>query len=145
MESDGQLKGNDMFSAFDEIDLEADEELEEDEIDDEKYLEDGDDGMGELQKCMMDSEYVAEKLSAIYCIEEIAKYQNAQLIEFYNELHDELQRLSLFVHTSIRKESYIALAALISYFHDYCICNLDKTDPQLKQKMLASKFQLCHL
>ena len=144
MESDGQLKGSDMFSAFDEIDLEADEDLEEEESDDEKDLKDGDDDMGELQKCMMDSEYVAEKLSAIYCIEEIAKYQNAQLIDFYNELHDELHRLSLFVHINIRKESYIALAALISYFHDYCICNLDKADPQLKEKMLASKFQLRH-
>ena len=124
-----------MFSAFDEIDLQ-DNEMNEADGDEDADLEEED--LGEMQKCMIDNEYVAEKLSAIYCIEEIAKYSNPHLIDFYNECHDELKRLSLFVHMNIRKESYIALANLISYFHDYCICNLDKAEDALKATMLSS-------
>lgn len=133
LESDGTK--NDMFSAFDEIDLQ-DNEMNEADGDEDADLEEED--LGEMQKCMIDNEYVAEKLSAIYCIEEIAKYSNPHLIDFYNECHDELKRLSLFVHMNIRKESYIALANLISYFHDYCICNLDKAEDALKATMLSN-------
>lgn len=132
LEADGQK--TDLFSAFDEIEL-SDNDMNDDK--DEEDLDDEEDE-GEMQKCMIDNEYVAEKLSAIYCIEEVAKYLNPQLIDFYNDLHDELKRLSLFVNASIRKESYIALANLISYFHDYCICNLDKADETLRTKMVAT-------
>jgi hypothetical protein len=72
----------------------------------------------------------------------IARYQNPHLIEFYDELRNELQRLSLFVHVNIRKESYIALAGLVAYFHDYCICNLDKADAQTREKMITSELQV---
>ena len=75
VEGEGPLKGSDMFSAFDEIDLTQEEEdLEDEESEDEKELEGEADEMGELHKCMIDNEYVAEKLSAIYCVEEIARY-----------------------------------------------------------------------
>ena len=143
LETDGQK--SDMFSAFDEIDL-ADNDMN-DESDDEKDLDDDEEDTDacEFQKCMIDNEYVAEKLSAIYCIEEIAKFMNPQLIDFYTDLQDELKRLSLFVNINIRKESYIALANLIAYFHDYCICNLDKADQQLRDKMLASKHFIIYI
>lgn len=121
-----------MFSAFDEIDLQEDDMG--DESDDEK----DDDELGEMQKCMIDNEFVAEKLSAIYCLEEITKYLNPQLIDHYNDCYEELKRLSLFVHINIRKEAYVALANLISYFHDYCIINIDKADNALKEKMITT-------
>lgn len=139
LENDGSNQRSDMFSAFDEIDLQDNMNDEEDLEDDE---EDEENELGEMHKCMIDNEYVAEKLSAIYCIEEIAKYSNAHLIDYFNECHEELARLSLFVNINIRKESYVALANLISYFHDYCICNVDKADPELKQKMLTT-FNTC--
>lgn len=130
LESDGQKC--DMFSAFDEIDLQEDDMG--DDSDDEK----DDDEMGDMQKCMIDNEFVAEKLSAIYCLEEITKYLNPQLIDYYNDCYEELKRLSLFVHINIRKESYVALANLISYFHDYCIVNIDKAENALKEKMITT-------
>lgn len=133
LENDEQK--NDMFSAFDEIDLQ-DNDMN-DESDDEKDFDDEYEN-GELQKCMIDNEYVAEKLSAIYCIEEIAKYINPQLFDYYNECYAEIDRLSMFVNINIRKESYIALANLISYFHDYCICRLHKADESLKTSLLTT-------
>lgn len=109
-------KGTDgLFSAFDEIDLEDDENLENDDNDDED-IDDEDDS----QKFVIENEYVAEKLSALYCLQEASKYQNPHLIEYYKTLIDEASKLSVFVHLHIRKESYLALAKLISYYHDYC-------------------------
>ncbi len=125
VETDGQK--NDMFSAFDEIDL-VDNDMNDDEEDDDE----------EFQDLMVDNEYVAEKLSAIYCIEEISKFLNPQLIDFYTDLNDELKKIMLFMNVNVRKEAYLALAYLTAYFHDYCICNLDKADQPLREKMLAS-------
>ena len=114
-----------------------------DEEEDDKNLdEDDEDEMGESQKVLIDNEYVAEKLSAIYCLEEISKYMNPNLIDFYNDCYEELKRLSLFVHLNIRKESYSAIAHLISYFHDYCIINLDKVDNTMKETMVKSKIAI---
>ena len=134
---DSDEKKNDVFSAFDEIDLQ-DNEMNDEEEDDKNLDEDDEDEMGESQKVLIDNEYVAEKLSAIYCLEEISKYMNPNLIDFYNECYEELKRLSLFVHLNIRKESYSAIAYLISYFHDYCIINLDKVDNNMKETMVKS-------
>ncbi len=69
---------------------------------------------------MIENEYVAEKLSALYCLQETCKYQNPQFIEFYRVLVEETSRLSVFVHLHIRRESYLTLAKLISHYHDYC-------------------------
>jgi hypothetical protein len=69
---------------------------------------------------VIENEYVAEKLSALYCLQETCKYQNPQFIEFYRVLVEETSRLSVFVHLHIRRESYLTLAKLISHYHDYC-------------------------
>jgi hypothetical protein len=135
---DSEDKKNDVFSAFDEIDL-NDNEMNDDE-DEENEEDDEENNSDEYQKVMIDNEYVAEKLSAIYCLEEISKYQNPLLIDFYNDCYEELKRLSLFVNLNIRKESYSAIANLISYFHDYCIVNINKADMLLQETMIRSKF-----
>ena len=120
IDSDEKIAKDGLFSAFDEIDL-ADTEnddLEEEELDDDDdadYENDED-----TNKVVIENEYVAEKLSALYCLQEICKYQNPQFMEFYRVLIEETTRLSVFFHLHIRKESYLALAKLITYHHDYC-------------------------
>ena len=119
IDSDEKVAKDGLFSAFDEIDL-ADTENDDD-LGDDGDEEDGDyENDEDSNKVVIENEYVAEKLSALYCLQEICKYQNPQFIEFYRVLIEETTRLSVFFHLHIRKESYLALAKLITYYHDYC-------------------------
>lgn len=129
---DQEDKQNDIFSAFDEIDL--DNEESDSNLDDETDTKDGED----VNKIIVDNEYVSEKLSAICCLETITQYMNSSLIDFYNDCYTELKSLSLFVHLNIRKEAYLGLANLISYLHDYCNVNLDKMDEMTRNKMIQT-------
>ncbi len=87
---------------------------------------------------IVDNEYASEKLSAIFCLEEITKYLNPQIIDYYDDCYAELKNLSLFVHMNIRKESYLGLANLISYLHDYCNANLEKMNETNRNKLIQS-------
>lgn len=143
---DSDSKHKDVFSAFDEIDLQ-DEDLEEDEEDDDEQDEEDEnaslkdfDSNEDSQKLIVENEYVTEKLSAIICLQEILKYINPQMFDFYNDSYQELKRLLSFVHLNIRKESYLAMAYLISYFHDYCISNLHQANQQQKESLFKKYF-----
>jgi len=128
-------KKNDIFSAFDEIDLQENEEDDDSNLDEDTgYDKDGD----ETQKIIVDNEYASEKLSAIFCLEEITKYLNPQIIDYYDDCYAELKNLSLFVHMNIRKESYLGLANLISYLHDYCNANLEKMNETNRNKLIQT-------
>ena len=133
---DSDDKKTDAFSAFDEIDLQ-DEELD-DEEDDEENEDDMDDSEDD-QKLVVENEYVSEKLSSIICLQEILKYLNPQMYEFYDECFEEVKNLLNFVHLNIRKESYLAMAYMISYFHDYCIVNLQSAN-ETERQILMTKF-----
>lgn len=140
---DSEDKKNDLFSAFDEIDLqeeEDDDEDEDEELEDEEADINGNYG-DESQKVVIENEYVAEKLSAIYCLQEITKYQNPQIFDYYNECFEELKHLAFFIHHNIRKESFLAMAYLISYYHDYCISNLHKVaDEAQRENIIRSNW-----
>ncbi|CAF0848327.1 unnamed protein product [Brachionus calyciflorus] len=130
-------KKHDAFSAFDEIDLQ-DEELEDEEDDDED--EENDEGdSDDSQKLIVENEYVTEKLSAIICLQEILKFTNPQIYDYYDECFQELKTLLNFVHLNIRKESYLAVAYMISYFHDFCIGNLSSVN-ETERQILMTKF-----
>ena len=103
--------------------MDGDDENEDDEedLDDE---EDDDDDEGE--KLVIENEYVSEKLSALYCLQEICKFRNPQLFEFYKSCIEEAKTLTVFCHVNIRKEAYLALAYLISYYYDFCSVSADK-------------------
>jgi len=90
------------------------------------------------KKIIVDNEYASEKLSAIFCLEEITKYLNPQIIDYYDDCYAELKNLSLFVHMNIRKESYLGLANLISYLHDYCNANLEKMNETNRNKLIQT-------
>ncbi len=121
-------KKDNVLSPFDEIDLQngddsEDDEIDEDEDDDDeengdKIIEDNDYLYTDSDKLMIDNEFVAEKLSAIYCLEEITKYQNQQLFDYFGEIFGELKILTNFLHLDIRSESYIAMSNLISYYYE---------------------------
>lgn len=124
-------KGTELFSAFDEIDLEEDLEDEEDEeLDDESDKEGEskvDSGYAEdTQRMLIENEYVREKLFAIFCLQNITKFINPQLVEFYSDCFEELKNLSYLSHNDIKKESYLAMAYLISYYHDYCVIKAEQ-------------------
>ena len=120
-----------MFSAFDEIDLE-DAENGEEKAEDEDLEEDDEDS----EKVVVENEYVAEKLSAIFCLEEISRFANPQLIDFYNEAYEELKALSAIVHLDTRKEAFLTIAHLISYLHDYCLANAAQQPKYLESNFL---------
>ena len=70
VDSDEKTKSDGLFSAFDEIDLEENEEDSKSmgsEHEEDEELEDEDDD--EDQKLVIENEYVAEKLSALYCLQ----------------------------------------------------------------------------
>ena len=144
IDSDGDKKES--ISPFDEIDLqenEDDEDYEED-LDEEEESEnqksdgilDNNDYFTDAQGLAIDNEYVAEKLSAIYCLVEISKYQNAELLEFYGDLFNEIKSLTNFLHLDVRKESFIAISYLVSFYHDYCVSNLN-TESSVKPSLTS--------
>jgi hypothetical protein len=138
---DSEEKGTDFFSAFDEIDLDEENDDEED-LEEEEDLDDETkaDGYDEdAQRTLIENEYVSEKVSAILCLQEITKFKNPQLFEFYNDCFEELKNLSYLSHNDIKKESYLALAHLVSYYHDYCIANLHQATEEQKALILNSK------
>jgi hypothetical protein len=98
------------------IDLESDNADEEEEEEDEEssFL----DSACDASNLVVENEYVSEKLAAIYLIQEITKYPNGEFYEFYDDSFLELKHLLNFVNMNIRKQSFLALAHLISYFHD---------------------------
>ncbi len=131
-------------SPFDEIDLQNDdsEDDEQDDSDDEeengeKIIEDNDYLYTDSDKLMIDNEYVAEKLSAIYCLEEITKYPNQQLFEYFGEIFNELKILSSFLHLDVRSESYIAMSNLISYYFENQI-NIQQ--PEIEKCLRLNKY-----
>ena len=76
---DSDEKGADFFSAFDEIDLddEEDEEVELlDEEDDEKEGAQADTYDEDAQRMLIENEYVSEKLSCIFALQDVAKYMS---------------------------------------------------------------------
>jgi hypothetical protein len=93
-------------------------------------------GAEESQKMVIENEHIAEKLSAIYCLQEITKYSNPQFIEFFNDCFNELKNQSLFPHTNVRKESYLAMALMLAYYHDYCVLNLAKVSDAQKETII---------
>lgn len=143
---DNDDKKNDIFTAFDEVELEEDEEEEEEE-DDEEEIEEQDKEDANLystfdetnQRLIVENEYITEKLSALLCLQEIIKFQNPQFIDFYNECYEELKNLTYFLQPTIRKEAYLGLAALISYYHDFCVENSNKANDVEKQNMIKGK------
>ena len=91
IDSEEKVAKDGLFSAFDEIDLadtEHDDDLEHDDDDDDYEDDDDEDG----NKVVIENEYVAEKLSALYCLQEICKYQNPYFIEYYRVIIAETSR-----------------------------------------------------
>lgn len=127
---------NDMFSVLDEIDLleddsDEDENLDEDfdsnednpndrceDVDRERSFYETNANANDL---VIENEYITEKLAAIFCLQEITKYENGEFADFYDECFGELKKLLNFVNLNVRKESFVALANLISYYHDMFI------------------------
>jgi hypothetical protein len=117
-----------------------DEEIEEDDDDE----DDDDDAKAngyaqDAQHAIIENEYVSEKVSAILCLQEVAKFKNPQLFEFYNDCFEELKNLSYLSHNDIKKESYLTMAYLISYYHDFCIANLHQVTDAQKEAILLSE------
>jgi hypothetical protein len=146
---DSEEKNRDAFSALDEIDLldNEDEDLEDEDLDDESEKESDSElntlmGAEESQKMVIENEHIAEKLSAIYCLQEIAKYSNPQFIEFFNDCFNELKNQSLFPHTNVRKEAYLAMALMLAYYHDYCVLNLAKVSNAQKETIIKGDLKL---
>jgi hypothetical protein len=129
-----------MFSAFDEIDL--DEEDDEEEDDDEEQVDQDEKemnvyGSDESQRMVIENEYVAEKLSSLYCLQEICKHLNPELLDYYSECYAELKNLSLYVHSNIRKEAYGCMAHLISYCHDWLSCTTSGSVKQYEVTLVS--------
>lgn len=104
-----------MFSAFDEVDLQDDDDIEEEDEDEEEDEEDGTSNLREESpQICIENEFVAQKLAAINCLQELIKYSNPHFIDFYDQSIDELKNLTFFIHHNIKKESFLALANLIS-------------------------------
>jgi hypothetical protein len=132
-----------MFSAFDEIDLDEEDE-EEDEEDDNDDVDQDDDEKemnayesDDSQRLVIENEYVAEKLSSLYCLQEICKHMNPELLDYYGECYTELKNLSLYVHSSIRKEAYGCMAHLISYCHDWLSSTTSGSVKQYEATLLS--------
>jgi len=146
---DSEEKNRDAFSALDEIDLldNDDEDLDDEDLDGESEKESDSElntmmSAEESQKMVIENEHIAEKLSAIYCLQEITKYSNPQFIEFFNDCFNELKNQSLFPHTNVRKESYLAMALMLAYYHDYCVLNLAKVSDAQKETIIKGNFKL---
>ena len=134
-----------MFSAFDDEDLQDNEDIddeEDDEYEDEENENNNGNFKGESQQICIENEFVAQKLAAINCMQELVKYPNPQFIDFYDQSIDELKSLTSFLHNNIKKESFIALANVIAYFHDFLMANMNKMNDSQKGLMLKSWFQL---
>lgn len=79
---------------------------------------------------VVENEFIAEKMAALYCVQEISKHKNLEFLEFYDECFSEITRLRSFVNINVRKESFLALAHLIAYNYEIFIKgapNLDST------------------
>jgi len=141
---DSDDKKSDIFSAFDTVDLQDDEDIEEEEEDDEDDDdEDENDGNGTLREeahqICIENEFVAQKLAALNCMQELIKYSNPHFVDFYDQSIEELKNLTNFLHNNIKKESFLALANLIAYFHDFLMANMNKMNDAQKGCMLKSK------
>ena len=129
-----------MFSAFDEVDLQDNEDIDEDdeEEDDDEDDENSNFNKEDTQQVVIENEFVAQKLAAINCLQEIIKYSNPQFIDFHDQCVEELKTLTSFLHSNIKKESFLAFANLIAYFHDFFMANIVKINDAQKGAMLKS-------
>ena len=163
----GEVK--DTMSPFDEIDLSDEDEEEEDDDDDdeedEAFDEDetGDEGgedvlarlskscrrvaaqdEDDMQQVVADNEYISEKLAALYCLQEICKYKNVQLVDYFADTLAELRQMSLMQHVEIRKEAFSATAALVSYYYEFAVADathsaaMTNRDLAIKSKLFCS-------
>jgi hypothetical protein len=149
---ESEVKGADLFSAFDEVDLdeatdEEDEEDLEDESEDSDREDDGSAGCynEDAEKMVVENEYVSEKISALFCLQELSKFQNPQLFDFYTQCFNELKNLSYLSHNNIKKESYLGIAYLISYYHNFCVANLHQANDAQKEQILKSNLDIFSL
>jgi hypothetical protein len=142
---DSEDKKSDIFSAFDEVDLQDNEDIEEEEEDDDEDDDDEDENNGngtlreEAHQICIENEFVAQKLAAINCMQELIKYSNPHFVDFYDQSIEELKNLTNFLHNNIKKESFLALANLIAYFHDFLMANMNKMNDAQKGCMLKSE------
>ena len=88
-------------------------------------------------RLVIENDYLAEKLSAMICIQEICKHPIVQFVDHFNDFYLEIKNLSEFADPNVKKESYITWANLIGYFHDYCQTNFNFDKDELNK--IASK------
>jgi hypothetical protein len=132
-------KKRNIFDVLDEIDLQEHDLLDDDgdekhfETEEEYYTKEYD------EESTIKNECIAEILSALYSINEISNHLNKQLFDHYSECIEETYKLIFFDHDTIRREAFLTLVSLITYYHDFCIINLEQAYGDEKEMALTSK------